>query len=858
MRLVLSRLRDFGSTTTSLCHAFPSRSNPLDRTAPTPIACIRATISHIVSPCDGLANEQRILQTRRLDPSDALKQSIPQQTAIGNHQSIVGEASVIPQRGLVDSEQLDLAYESDFNSPTIEGRPRRVDQEGHSSDWGIWLELVRYRRRYDGPRGARTVFAEMMSRELPLPTVGPVAQELWLRLVQSGQGDIAQMGKLVSYALWLHNDTGRSWSEFYKHAVGYALLNAPSSAYRWHQRLKPLHVLKQPDYSDLFQLCLLRGKKSLDAFRSIYMDHPLPGLYDIVIPLLCKKRMYAAAADWHNFLLGFNDSPTSFKACSPILYHYEALNDEKQLEYLLINLANAQVWIEEDARPFMERNTTITREVMNRVLGEAHGIAPKTLSDDFCARLFATRLFSTDLVISGLRAVGVESLGPSSLRELVAREQCEPENISGQFDKLNNLGIPVEISRYSIVIRKAAFSGKKELVKSIIDCDIHPDAFEDLDLQERLLARYYADGDDIQVERSILIALCTVDFGSFETHRTNLLLRCYITLRLREKILSTVEHMQHNNMLLMPRTSRHLRHAYLPPRKPSKAPIGSKQEIEDLGLVINVMKFSLQSGGHLPLFAWVDCMRRLGMLNQLDQLQNLSLWLVDWYRDRSLPIPNQRGPVPKYRDLVGAAGPTISGPLTSSRMLVPRRVEHDRQREDSAALQVSDEPGKSHSRPSRRRTRMPVTTQPQLLMLFPRSFQESVIAWGFQAEIKRRPNLHQSRTKRLMQANSRWQWGLRLLKELNDRGLRVEKSFVAKCCQDRLTQLFDTSISNRIVNRRARELNNLRAAFMSKYTYSTYMKEMDEIWGRDLFDHGESRAVVQDGIEDKDHVNVIS
>ena len=250
---------------------------------------------------------------------------------------------------------------------------------------------------------------------------------------------------------------------------------------------------------------------------------------------------------------------------------------------------------------------------------------------------------------------------------------------------------------------------------------------------------------------------------------------------------------------------------FLSTRRRGARPVDTPQEIDNLTLVINVMKMTLQTGASLPMESWRELLRRLGMMGLLTQYSNLALWLVDWYA--RLP--------PSLSDLgLPEARATGSYDMTSPNFL---------ERFEGPAPSRMLSPLASVSNAMLHQNR-------DLLVLFGRQAQQGIVAWGFQADIKRKPNLDKSRSGRLIQFQSSWQWGLKFLKELEDRGVPIDKRNVAKACKMRLAQLFNTTrFSSRIINRRGKQLNDFRAGLMADYRYSTYVREMEEIWGQDLF-----------------------
>ena len=689
--------------------------------------------------------------------------------------------------------------------------------------WSNMLEVVRERRRHFGVFGAREVYMKVIQDKLDMPTEGRVAAELWEHLIQLGNADPKFVPIIVEYAIRLRRRTGRVLRVLYVSILEQQISRSSLQALSLHRLLKTDFPPEPEDYESLFKISTHMGHEAFTAFEKIYRDHPVPDMYPIVVPELCRQNMRTEATRWHYILLEANDLPRSFHDCKALFEHYAHVKQDKEVEKLAISLGQKQVWFERDIETYVQNDKFVSREIMNRALGEVHNIAPKIISDGFCARLFATRLLSIDLVINGLQAMGLASLGPCSVREIVVRDGYECTQVIYHLRKAQNAGILLQPSKYNIMIEKAAVDGHSELLASIAATDLHPDTFEDMDLQERLLAMYCNKGDHAQVERTLAILESTVPGKSLKMQRANLFLRCYISLRNRPKVISILESMQRNQYLLAPRSSRHLRTAYLSSRRRGIPPSESGQELPNLILISNVMKMTLQAGASVPLESWKEILKRLGMMGHLDYYQNLALWLVGWYAR------------------LGASDPLL--PLDSPEMRA-RGLRSLSYRHSSKSVVSSHAINRGSPLSSNSDAQI---QNRDLLVLFGKEAQQGMIAWGFLAEVRRRPNLPCPRKVRLHPCH--WQWGLRLLKELQVRGVPVDKAAVARACKLRLAQLFNHSAtSNKKANRRAKTINDSRSTLMANFRYSAFIKGMEDIWGRDLFDLEPGGSAVGDSV----------
>ena len=686
-------------------------------------------------------------------------------------------------------------------------------QDQGAAIWFKILDTVREQRRHFGMFRTWQVYLKVMQSQLDMPTEGELATELWEHLIQVGSSNSHFLWTVAEYAGRLRQRTGRVRHGLYANLMRQQLCCFPSHALSLHRFLKAEFPPEPEDYKRLLKLSLLMDQGSLAIFEKIYKDHPVPDMYTVVVPELCKRGMRTEATSWHYLLLQRNDLPRSFHDCKPLFEHYAQVKKHTKVEKLALSLGQRQVWFEKDVENFVQNDKLISREIMNRALGEAHKIAPKTISDSFCARLFATRFLSIDTVITGLQAVGLGSMGPSSLREIVIRDDYECEKVTQHMHTLQESGIQLQACKYSAMIEKAAAGGQSRLLKLIADTDLHPDAFEDMNLQERLLAMYCDKGDNTQMERTLAILEYTVPERSLKMQRANLLLRCYITARNKPKVISILESMQRNQYPLAPRSSRHFRSAYLSPRRKGVPPSESGHELKTLTLIINVMKMTLQAGATIPLESWVEILKRLGMMGHLPQYQNLAMWLVDWYGRLPSSEPLHKLNLPDMR----ADGLLLSTTRTPIKSLYSGMAANG----SSPLASLTNA----------------LTQNRDLLLLFGKEAQQGIIAWGFLAEVRRRPNLPHPRKTRLPRKH--WQWGLRLLKDLQIRGIPIDKKAVARACKLRLAQLFNHAvISNKKSNRRAKQVNDIRSTLMARFRYSAYIRGMEDIWGRDLFEPG--------------------
>lgn len=656
-------------------------------------------------------------------------------------------------------------------------RPRLVNDERYNKDWKLWLELVRFRRRHHGTKATQTLYNEILRRDLSIPTKGSVGKELWDTSIMIAYQNPDFLREIAAYAIKLKRAKGEAWPRLYYSVVLCGLKMDPTLAFELHVQLKEDFAPSLTTYQKLFDRST--AMDNVDAFEALYRDFPLPGLYATVVPELCRLMDNRKALRWHYLLTTSKDFPSRFDDLKPLLAYLAHVGDDRQIEQIVKDLKDAQsdiTPIPAAAERFVRERHAISREIFNRQLGEVHGVAPKHLSDGFCARLFATKLFSIDTTISGLQMMAVETVGPLSIREIASRLNYHPSNISRHLDRLNDAGISPDNSAFSLLVRKLAFNNEQDLLRSVVECDLHPDTFEDPDVQERLLAQFYEKNDPLLIERTLAAITIRCREQDLAKWRWNLVLRSHITLRKVDEVRSILETMKREGILVTSRSSRHLRVRWLTERRVGRAAHSTKE----LSIIINATLSTMQSGRHVPIIAWREILRRLGMAGRLSEFERLVYRLVDHYTSAE-GIP----PLPSH-------------------ILITKSTPAQRT---------------SNSNP-----------QAFLRTLFTTAAQHAIITWGFQQAAKCPPaSYRRVRSNFTVRKRQRpmWAWGLVLLRNLQKQGVPIHRSTILRICIHRLNNLFGHGISRRRINRRSRALDH--------HAFDFYVREITKIWGNDLF-----------------------
>lgn len=645
---------------------------------------------------------------------------------------------------LVSFEQYE--HESQLGDPLSKGS-RLVDNPVYGTDFDLWLELIWFRRRQRDIEGSKAIWKEIRSRDLRLPNNGAAADELWDQFLQFGWETHSIWENIIPYARRIRESTGQVWENLYVKILSHCLKAKPRTAYRWHERLYKEFPPSLEQVKQLFRQ-VVSNEPAFAAFKGMYIDLPTRDMYDTIIPQLCSLGKYAPAVKWHNLMIRLKDLPSSSRTAEPLLRHLAIYGDQNRLMEMSKGMVDAGVSFASISQN-TGCNTPITREMMNRQLGETHGIAPKVVSDEFCARLFATTLFSVDTVINGLRILGVDNIGPLSLRELVMREGISPEICQRRIDQLKSAGISLGRSTFSTLVNSLALRSERRLLEDLINCDMHPEACEDRELQESLLMSYHQSGDRRQVNRTLAILTAKCSPKSIAGVQWNVLLRSALKRQDKVNAYQILEAMQEHQVPVSARSSSYVKIHLLSERQVSRRPTNTN----DLPGIIAIFQRILRTGGVVRPSEWREILRRLGMAGQLIEFEKISLWLADWYSNPTAQASQQSRHITRGR--------TIPRYLSSNHPRNPLRI------------------------------------------LFPAVAQQAIIAWGFQ-----HPGDIENRVTKLRNKGLSWRWGLELLRKLKQRKVVVLRYTVARACHLRLRALFGVGISNRKINRPALALNS--------------------------------------------------
>jgi pentatricopeptide repeat protein len=561
---------------------------------------------------------------------------------------------------------------------------RRVDSEEHRHDLNLWRQLLQYRIRTQGPGGAASIWHGMRARDVDLPTAGLQADIFWQTFLRLPD----LVTSVVDHAMDLKRRKNITYEPLYETIMAQQLEESAPQTMAWHGRLQehyhiPSHALKA--------LCIpaASSKASLDAFKKMYVE--VRGrsnfIYDAMITALWRRNKTKEAMDWHAFLVRYDDMPSVEMSRSSMMHEFRRFGGSLSLTRLLEIEKKLPEPSRGKVRPVLEPASEaianappipelrFSREVMYSFIGQAHGIAPKHFSDEFCSRLFATRAFSISLVISCLNMFGVQTIGPLALREMASRAGG-PHAITAKINELRGAGIALGTDFFSKAVRRLARDNRGEILHSLLTSDQHPEVLEDMALQRELLASYIEQDDWLSVHRTLtLLTLFHDDLAPQESW--NILLRHYSRSRELEKVQQILEDMRINGVQVTAHSVRRIYTCCLirrqAPRRPDETDIYNK-EIDYLNVVTNIFFRIMDSGQLLPSRHWHELLKRYGMTGRFEEVAKLCLRLVRYYSpstDLDTTTDHQSFP-----SAVGSYDPIVDGDDIDPRLATQLHPSH--------------------------------------------------------------------------------------------------------------------------------------------------------------------------------------
>lgn len=599
---------------------------------------------------------------------------------------------------------------------------------------------------------------------------------VWIMLLRVG---LRQPDLIEDIHEYIDDRHSRSeWLELYRAAIAYLLENGHGTeAIQLHDKMAALSLPDIRTGGAVMRDVIFSPSNNADieALKEIYIRAGHRSLYGQFIPDLCSRKMYSEAYEWHQFLIRYSDVPSTKNQILPLLQHFSRTDAEKADRIMAdLTLSRSELFSSFNA---VGANHKLAKQVRSFAGEGLLDVEKLGGQDKWMAQLFATRWISLSASLATVHAAGVGELGPLSLQALAQRAQTV-EAIDTQLSRLDNYGIGITTSAYGRALSSFSKQKNQLLIDSLLESDQHPSCYDDADLQRQLIKAARTSKDWAAFDFLTSMQLASSVNPMAET--CNVRLKQAGRDRDHVALMKTLEEMRLNRIPVRVSSIMDLEDTILKPRRKGHRP---DQTVEgyvraDNDFYISVLKSIMSYGGFVPVTAWREVTKRLGMVGRIDDLFSLSMFLVDAY----MPKRGLKSPVPSD---------TFHSELPPDHELHPIRIHF----------------GDIH--------------------------QRSIVEWcimhglnSYAAQIRDGMELaRMTPTHKLKEDFCRKiRPGMDFLKVLRERGVYIKDSNIRRAFYTRMVILYGPGLSNRVFNRRQIPYNPLSLDEMVSLVHTTWGK----------------------------------
>lgn len=657
-----------------------------------------------------------------------------------------------------------LLVESDINASDSQ-LVRLIDQPGNESDIQLWSCLLEFCYRWMGRDGVIMIWQAVSKRRNLHQVDGALAQAFWGVILRAAVTSDTLLREVVAYAEWLLEDHGTPWPQLYTTVMSYMLPNRPrDEVLRWHMTLSPSFGPGELEFVDMLKKFITDPEpKMQETLQLLYSWSTHRKLYDILIPHLYDKGHAHLASQWRRLFAGHGDSPASL-AARPFLRYLVAYYPETQLSEEELAVAGLALHGQEGSklgtvRHSLHAEAAINGQnlsyLVNRVHGETFGIREKPYNDRLGSKWFASTWVPLDFAISVVYTMGINGIGPLSLQSIALREG-HAQGVLHRIDQLHQLNIRLPETNYVAAIRHYATVGDNEALQELLNCDIHPDIFDDEVAQEQLL-NHCLNGEGWGTYQLLLKTRLAVTSHSVAVSSDKILQSCTrqgngpMTLALLRGLCS-------RNLQPAPMTSHMLSSFVLQNLSPNAEGRNVRQHVD---LQVSLCRQLSTTRFPPAVEAWQTLLYRLGREQRLIDLERLSLDILRLF------VNYAESDTPMWISHVAD---------------VPQILRSESPYQHFQKL-PRDLPLSHDGHPLRQ--------------IFDKKLQEAIVRWGFthtkyssESEASALAILHGEDGETSEPADFHFARGIRLLAMLRDQGLRVQHMTVRKQAVIRLRDLY--------------------------------------------------------------------
>jgi hypothetical protein len=668
-------------------------------------------------------------------------------------------------------------------------RPQSIHEVKESQTVLAWVDLLHVRERLHGLNGVEATFWDLIHSKWDLPVHHWSANLLWQKFLEHP----ALREHVIAYALDLRARTGRVYPDLYTDMMTLLLRDLNHKT----QDAVDLHYSfiswrYTINWKALQRLARLAASSNggISTFAQLY-DHYLNpselGLYEPIIHTLCDRGEWRLAVQWHDKLVANGDMPVD--SHNPITYLKRARPDLPLVRKLNPASSPAAGTYRAKSLPsgngFLKSATGVLNLKLPSVTANTD-----PLSDHLCARLFATRSFSVNFIISGLKLFESRVIGPLAMRELFLRAET-PTQAKGFINTLREADISIAPSAYSRVVKTFAVEGPFDVLRSLVESDLHPDTLDDPPLQRQLLKMYHDQGDRLGEQRTLAILKLISDDSQEMSARPLRYAERRRMVRVGNSTLVNAGQLNRLSVFLEDRVGKGvlfedefavLWRGVIRPRVRGKRPDKTRRFDNDLATMTNICLIALQKGHHVPANMLREILKRWGMIGKFDQVIRLCNFLVRNFGQQ----PETRGRR-LDRSLFSKKGASRLSNVSAR----PNAVDY-----------VQEVLGANGV--------------------------EGIIVWGLKIGLKFAEDVRAGITSKRMGPSFLF-LGLKMVQLLAKHGLVVETSEVARILQQRLFIIMG-------LGRAARRRHNILAQELNPYSLEELVFAAERIWtGPSLF-----------------------
>lgn len=447
-----------------------------------------------------------------------------------------------------------LLFESDVISQNDKVF-RLVDDPENANDVELWDCILAFRYRREGPEGVAIVLQGLQRRRTLRQVEGDVAAGFWQMILNVAVHDETLLESVWEYSEWLYKEDGVRWPNLYRTVISsFISRRLEKDALRWHIRLSPNFGLEANNFARMLQQYITDPDPVVqDTLKGLYRLSIHRQLYDNLVPYLYAQGTQSTARKWRKFLLYNNDVPASV-AARPFLRFlasYFPRDLMVQTEFLAAGIAEPSEY-ESDIPGNDVVPDKSFRHFVNRMAGQRFGIKEKTYNDALGARWFASSWISLDMAVEVVRILGVDRIGPLSLQSIALRER-HSDRILHRLDQLETFNISIGTSSYAKAIRHFAAIDDYGALMDLLQSDMHPDIFDDLNIQQKILGSAIMLGD-WKKYRLVLAVRLAVSLDSVAL-ASNALLSACLESGNKQMTLRVLEDMSSRGVQIFPSTS---------------------------------------------------------------------------------------------------------------------------------------------------------------------------------------------------------------------------------------------------------------------------------------------------------------